>query len=229
MERIEVTDEWLYKYMPVAAEALLEDLEKEVDYGYVFSAGFEKKMKRLLRRERHMGLWNVVRRVGRKCAHIAAVVMVLALIFSMSIEAYRIAFFDTIRTAWEDSFLYRYMTDAGEKEEFVAHAPDYLPEGYIYAGENVNGHFSEYLYENKAGMQLICQQEMITDGKTVVYDNEYEEKTTLSLDGYTAEVYRYGDGIIYSYLEYGSCVYTIFAEEVSVEDIRQIFLKWVWE
>lgn len=229
MERIQVTDEWLYKYMPAAAEALLEDMEREVDYKYEFSAGFEKRMKRLFRRERHMELWNAVHRVGRKCIHIAAVVMVLVFIFSMNIKAYRIAFFDTVRTAWEDSFLYRYMTDDGEKEEFAAHAPAYIPEGYIYVGENVNEFFSEYLYEDKAGVQLICQQEIVTDGKAVVYDNEYEEKTTLSLNGYTAEVYQYKDDTIYAYFEYGSCIYTIFAEELPVGDIRQIFLNWVWK
>lgn len=43
MERIQVTDEWLYRYMPVAAEALLEDMEKETDYKYEFTAGFEKR------------------------------------------------------------------------------------------------------------------------------------------------------------------------------------------
>ena len=29
MERIQITDEWLYRYMPVAAEAFLEDIEKD--------------------------------------------------------------------------------------------------------------------------------------------------------------------------------------------------------
>ena len=228
MERIQVTDEWLYKYMPVAAEALLEDMERKVDYKYEFSTGFEKRMKRLFRRERHMELWNAVHRVGRKCIHIAAVAMVLAFIFSMSIEANRIAFFNTVRMAWENSFLYRYIADDG-KEGFAAHAPANIPERYIYVGENVNEFFSEYLYEDKAGVQLICQQEMVTDGKAVVYDNEYEEKTTLSLNGYTAEVYRYENGTIYAYFEYGSCIYTIYAEELSVEDISQIFLNWVWQ
>lgn len=41
MERIQITDEWLYRYMPVAAEAFLEDIEKEIDYKYEFTAGFE--------------------------------------------------------------------------------------------------------------------------------------------------------------------------------------------
>lgn len=37
MNRIQITDEWLYRYMPMAAEAFLEDIEKEIDYKYEFS------------------------------------------------------------------------------------------------------------------------------------------------------------------------------------------------
>lgn len=228
MARIRVTDEWLYQYMPVAAEALLKDMEREVDYGYVFSAGFEKRMKRLQRRERYMKIWNVVYTVGRKGVHIAVIVLMLVFVLSMGIKAYQTAFFDTIRTAWEDSTLYQYITDTKGSEEFTVQEPFYLPEGYLCVEKNVNEAFSEYLYEDKAGVQLICQQELVQDGKTVIYDNEFDEKITVSINGCTAEVYRYDDGSTCSYLEYGNYVYTIFAENISIEDIRQIFLNWLW-
>lgn len=229
MERIQVTDEWLYRYMPMAAEAFLEDIEKEIDYKYEFTAGFEKKMKRLLRWERNRSIRNAVYKVGKKCLHIAAVAMVFVFLCSMSIEAYRIVFFDTIKTVWEDSFLYRYIADYKGDEQPEPHAPAYIPEGYVSAGENANELFIEYLYVDGAGRQLICQQEMIVEGRLVVYDSEYGEKTALSIKGYTAELYRNEDGTIYAYLELGSSIYTIFAEVLSVEDIREIFLHWVWE
>lgn len=229
MERIQVTDEWLYRYMPVAAEALLEDMEKEIDYRYEFSAGFEKRMKRLMRWERHRNVRNTVYRVGRKCVHIAAVAIVLVFLFSMSIEAYRIAFFNTVKTVWEDSFLYRYIADSRGDEKPEFHAPVYIPEGYALVEENVMEVTAEYVYENREGVLLICQQEMIIDDRAVVYDNEYDEKIYLPLNGYSAEIYRYGDDTGYVYFEFGSSVYTIFAEQLSVEDIEQILLHWVWE
>ena len=40
MKRIEVTDEWLYKYMPIVDEAIIRELEDGTDYGYQFSAKF---------------------------------------------------------------------------------------------------------------------------------------------------------------------------------------------
>lgn len=229
MERIQVTDEWLYRYMPVAAEALLEDMEKEIDYKYEFTSNFEKKMKRLMRWERRRNVRNKVYKVGRKYVHIAAAAIMLLFLFSMSIEACRIAFFDTIKTVGEDSFLYQYIADGREDEKPEPHAPAYIPEGYALVEENVMEVTAEYIYENREGVLLICQQEMIIEDRTVVYDDEYDEKIYLSLNGYSAEIYRYGDDTGYAYFEFGSSVYTIYSEQLSVEDIEQILLHWVWE
>ncbi len=93
MNRIQITDEWLYRYMPMAAEAFLEDIEKEIDYKYEFSIGFEKKMKRLQRWERRRSIRSAVYKIGRRYLHIAAVVVVIVFLCSMSIEACRIVFF----------------------------------------------------------------------------------------------------------------------------------------
>ena len=50
---IQVTDEWLYKYMPVVDEAITRSLESNVDYNQSFSRGFEKKMRVLIGREKY--------------------------------------------------------------------------------------------------------------------------------------------------------------------------------
>ena len=34
MKRIQVTDEWLYQYMPVVDEAIIRELESQVDESY---------------------------------------------------------------------------------------------------------------------------------------------------------------------------------------------------
>lgn len=83
--------------------------------------------------------------------HIVAVVMVLVFIFSISIVAYLSVFFDAIKTAWEDSFLYRYIADNKGDEKPEPYVPVYISESYIFVGENVMGIFSEYIYDNKVG------------------------------------------------------------------------------
>ena len=36
MQQIEVTDEWLYQYMPIVDEAIIRELEESTDYEYRF-------------------------------------------------------------------------------------------------------------------------------------------------------------------------------------------------
>lgn len=46
--RQEVTDEFLYQYVPRAEEAWIGAIEKQVEAGHAYSRRFEKKMKRIL-------------------------------------------------------------------------------------------------------------------------------------------------------------------------------------
>ena len=47
MRNIEITDEWLYKYMPVVDEALIRGIEQAVDNEHRFSDRFERRMRLL--------------------------------------------------------------------------------------------------------------------------------------------------------------------------------------
>ena len=54
MKNIEVTDELLYKYMPLADDAEADALEAEIaGEEYVLSKKFEKRMNRLIWKDKH--------------------------------------------------------------------------------------------------------------------------------------------------------------------------------
>ena len=54
MKKIEVTDELLYKYMPLADDAEADALEAEIaGEEYVLSKKFEKRMNRLIWKDKH--------------------------------------------------------------------------------------------------------------------------------------------------------------------------------
>ena len=107
MEHIKVTDEWLYKYMPIVDDAIIESLEKQVNYEYKFSNKFEKKMQRVIWQENHSviaGMKKIVERV----AMFFVSILCIGLIVTLSVEAYREKFFATLKTLYEDSVLYSY-------------------------------------------------------------------------------------------------------------------------
>ena len=122
MGQIDVTDAWLYKYMSIVDEAIINEIEKNVDYDYAFSDEFNRKMERTIRKEKFIPFWNSVSKFGKSVAIFALVIVTSLFAVTMSVEAYRIQFFETVKTIWEDSFFYTYFTeekDIGfQKREF---------------------------------------------------------------------------------------------------------------
>ena len=64
--RQEVTDEFLYQYMPQAEEAWIGAIEKQAEEGHVYSRRFEKKMKRILKDGSRSSTMRRVMRMGRR-------------------------------------------------------------------------------------------------------------------------------------------------------------------
>lgn len=53
MGHINVTDEWLYRNMPLVNEAMVRELEKQTDDSYQFSKHFEKNEKNNQKRKKN--------------------------------------------------------------------------------------------------------------------------------------------------------------------------------
>ena len=98
MGQIDVTDAWLYKYMSIVDEAIINEIEKNVDYDYAFSDEFNRKMERTIRKEKFIPFWNSVSKFGKSVAIFALVIVTSLFAVTMSVEAYRIQFFETVKT-----------------------------------------------------------------------------------------------------------------------------------
>ncbi|MCM1049398.1 MAG: hypothetical protein NC433_13340 [Clostridiales bacterium] len=118
MERIQVTDEWLYKYMPLVDTAIIKELESQTNYEYQFSDKFERRMKKQIRREAHPWI-NIFVRQAKKAAVLIICASGLIFLLSMSVAAYRNKFFETMKNIWEDSVLYSHHTDIGEESTLL--------------------------------------------------------------------------------------------------------------
>ena len=220
MERVKVTDEWLYKYMPVVDAAIIQELESLVDTEYEFSRKFERKMKRLIKREAHPWI-GVVKNIMKRAAVFFIGVISATLIFTMSVEAYRERFFEAIKTFLEDSVLYSYFSD--EKEiAFKNSEPTYVPEGYIEL-ERIESDISLIIiYENDLGEQIVWEQKLVVDGGSMVLDSEYDSQETREIDGSIASVYLYSDGYVMAYYEHNEYVYLITADRLGSEELFQL-------
>lgn len=217
MERIEVTDELLYKYMPIVDAMIIQELESQVDIEYEFSQKFEKKMKRLIKREAHPWI-GVVQNIIRRVAVFFIGVISAILIFTMSVEAYREKFFGVIKTFLEDSVLYSYFSDE-KGMTLMSCEPTYVPEGY-HELERIESDISLIIiYENDLGEQIVWEQKLVVDGGSLVLDSEYDTQEIREIDDTIATVYLYSDGYAMAYYEHNQYVYYITADRLKSEEL----------
>jgi hypothetical protein len=220
MEHVKVTDEWLYKYMPVVDTAIIQELEKQVNIEYQFSRRFKRKMKRLIRREAHPGI-EAAQNIMKRVAVFFIGVMGALLIATMSVEAYREKFFETMKTFYSDSVLYHFFSNQ-EEVSFQNREPNYIPDGYDER-ERIESVISLIIiYENNLGEQIVWEQKLVVDGSNMVLDLEYDSMETREIDGSTAFVYSYSDGYVMAYYEHEQYVYYITADRLESEELFHI-------
>lgn len=216
-----VTDEWLYKYMPVVDEAMIRRLEETMDETHEFSKKFERKMERLIWKEEHPWV-DTFYRFAKRAAIFMACFVSASVLLTMSVEAYRVKFFERIKTFMEDSVLYTYFTE-DEEDGFLCMEPSYIPEGYQEI-ERVSSELAfRCAYENEDSLLITWDQELITDGGKLLLDLEYDSRETLEINGMTITVFLYSSGFVSTYCEYNGCYILLTADELSMEEISKIF------
>ncbi|MBQ3512911.1 MAG: DUF4367 domain-containing protein [Lachnospiraceae bacterium] len=225
MKHIKVTDEWLSKYMPIVDEAIIKEIERQSCNEYNFSKKFKRKMKNIIWREKQSWM-NTFYRISKKAAVFAIAVLGFMCIFTMSVKANRVKFFQTVKTIWEDSIVYSYFAEE-EKIEFESKMPEYVPDGYELVMENKSEITSVFIYQNDSGKQIIFNQQLISEEKTVVFDSEYDFEETVEISGESVHIYRYLDGSLYCYFEFGNSIYILNALELDNEAIEKIYNGWV--
>lgn len=221
MEHVKVTDEWLYKYMPVVDAAIIQELESLVDTEYEFSRKFERKMKRLIKREAHPWI-GVVQNIMKRVAVFFIGVIGITLIFTMSVEAYRVKFFETIKTFFEDSVFYNYFA-IEDKSKFTHYVPSYIPLGYFEIDKMSSETNLSIMYENENGELITWDQMMVTETSNVLMDTEYDSLEKVEMDGYTIDVALYESGYASAYFEYEQYVFVLTADSLAIEEIKSIF------
>ena len=220
MEHVKVTDELLYKYMPVVDAEIIRELERQIDTDYKFSCKFKRKMRHLIREEAYPWLGNVEKMV-KKVAVFFVGVIGLVFIFTMSVEACREKFFETVKMFFEDSVLYSYFLSE-EIGIFQNSEPSYIPEGYSEVNRIENDMGLIIIFENNGGEQIIWEQKLIGNGSNIVLDIEYDTQEIREINGSSAVVYLYSDGYAMAYYEHEGYVYLITADNLDSENLFKL-------
>ncbi|MCM1065850.1 MAG: DUF4367 domain-containing protein [Eubacterium sp.] len=221
MKKIIVTDEWLYKYMPVVDEAIIRELEKEIDYEYPFTGRFEHRMKKLIRWEMHPWI-GAFYRWSKKAAILFVCVISTLFVITMSVQAYRIKFFETVQSIWEDSILYTYFVDQNPGT-IQWNEPGYLPEGYQETEKIILEHWFSVIYTDGDGNTITWDQMLVQDEGKLTVDIEWDQQVIKESSGKNIMISLYLNGSVNAYCEHGKYVYLLTADNLSIDEICRIF------
>lgn len=227
MDKIKVTDEWLYQYMPVADEALIRGIEARTDYKYRFSEEFEQKMARLIRKEQEASRqekWENFRiRMMQGAKKIAVFPVIIAA--GAGLLALMAAMLQQQGAGSGDMSKSEEKTD-GTEEGFIKRDIGYIPEGYHLVSENSSADSYEAIYKNDVGETLTFRQEASAGGSPAP-DSSYSREETIQTAGTEIKIYLNEDGSSWSGSQSGNCVYVLSADQLSIKEIEDIYTNWM--
>lgn len=221
MEHVKVTDEWLYKYVPIVDIAIIQELENKTDTNYSFSRKFERKMKRLIKKEAHPWL-GAFYTMSKRVAIFLVCLISTALVVTMSVEAYRNKFFETIKTFLGDAYELRYETDEAPDQIEEYKEPAYIPKGYQEIERVRNANILSIVYENDDGNLIVWEQDLIVDDGNFVIDSEYDLETSEIVNGMNVTFHIYDERYVTAYFEESYYAYYLSADYMSVEEIKKM-------
>ena len=120
--------------------------ELSADESLTFSAAFERKMKKLIRRADHPIRYRVAQAAA--CILLAAILSGCA-VLAISPEV-RAEFVGWVREIYDTYFVYRYYGETQALPEDVIYRPSWLPNGYQIISEDI-GNQIYIIYENEDG------------------------------------------------------------------------------
>lgn len=176
-----ISEEALRQAAAEASDCLVRSLDEAGIPVHNFSARFERKMRRLIRRTRHPAAYRALVRVA--CAFLAFL-LGSGVFLAVNPEA-RAAFFGWVRTQYEQLFVYD-VANTNEQTELPEYTLGWLPEGYEETIRYCTPTLTRIVYSNSLGDTI----NFLYSNQGDIYINPIDTITNFTtIDGRTAEIH----------------------------------------
>lgn len=189
---LKLTDEVLYKNIPIACEELMNEFQREYSerncdtQKFVFSELFQKRMNKMIKRNTKSRRW--LKQISRKVACIGFVLALGTLTLTLSAEAYRKQVFQAI-TAFFDGYTSTsyHVDDPLLADTQNIYYPTYIPKGYHFVTEHSNDISSYRLYQTDNDESFTFHATRISEHIVICRDSEYQSSESVNINGITGE------------------------------------------
>lgn len=181
MSRI-IDDDFLYAHMPQAEKLILAYIPPEDELAHKFSRRFKRKMTALLKNERRTPTMRIVVKQMKTVAAVFIIILSIALGTVMSVEAYRIRFFEFITTVWEElTSIVISSEENADHDTLIPIEPTYIPNGYTVIEQENTVYQSTIIYADIDGSEIYYAQKLATQSE-FIFDTENVEPNEFLID-----------------------------------------------
>lgn len=180
-----ITEDMLRNAAAEVREAMLASLPEQETMHHMFSRRFERKMSRLIRRQK--GDHQVLRRIA---AVFLALLLGGGIWLTVDADA-SAAFRKWIQSVYENSIVYRFFSDTGEPSSLGEYCLTWVPEGYEETDIVVSDSFTFITYSNieEESLYLYCTR--VNDRAQIeTASDEVMEPIEVTVDGMRGMFYQ---------------------------------------
>ena len=181
-----INDEMLKAAASEANLSILNALPADEERVHTFSLSFERKMRRLLRRERHI---SVYRFMSRAACFVAAVALAGATWLAVDIQA-RADFFSWIKENIDSYAAYRFVGDADKASGSAGYGLTWLPEGFTLSKQMSDGNFSSQIYVNTENQMISFISSQGADATSLFIGGDAEPVRKVMIGETPADFYQ---------------------------------------
>ena len=221
MNKYVMDDDFLYKYVKSAENIMIDSLPKEEALFHNFSKGFQKKMNKLIRQERRSPFIKTFVNYSRKVAIIFLIFISIAFATTMSVEAYRVRFFEVVIEVWEEftSIIFNDKQNIDDGK-LIPVNPTYIPDNFKIIEHEINSYEQFIYWQNDNGIEIMFEQAKIT-ANSIITDTEGIDIEEL-LIGEQKIIYFTNKNINQIYWNDSNYIYTIISEYDKNELLKMV-------
>ena len=179
---MKITDDFLYQNMPKAENEILNLIPDEHEIEHKFSWKFKRKMKIIIKEQARTPETKALIMQIKKIA--AIFIITISIVFSgiMSVEAYRIMFFNMIKEVWSELTSIVFWSDNNTNiYDFVPVSPLYIPNGYEILEQSKNEYKNVIIYSDRDRNEIVYTQQAVTQSEHI-FDSEDTETEVINMN-----------------------------------------------
>ncbi|WP_077369007.1 DUF4367 domain-containing protein [Anaerosalibacter sp. Marseille-P3206] len=221
MNKYVMDDDFLYKYIKSAENIMIDSLPKEEALSHNFSKRFQKKMNKLIREERRSPFIKTFVNYSRKVAIIFLIFISIAFATTMSVEAYRVRFFEVVIEVWEEftSIIFKEKQNIDDGK-LIPVNPTYIPDNFKIIEHEINSYEQFIYWQNDNGIEIMFEQAKIT-ANSIITDTEGIDIEEL-LIGEQKIIYFTNKNINQIYWNDSNYIYAIISEYDKNELLKMV-------